>query len=303
MGRLKYLFCREYDVTSELRVPSRTALVVVALLVVVSSGGYGLLVHDPAPASPASGPIPTDAPLDLAGATDDSAFSASVRFDTSSADGFSLRRRWAFDGSATVESITFDGGHAGTVGNVEYRTADATYRRYHAADPSAFESNLRSADGVVRIDEAAQVYYALSESRETPDGVTSVGLPLSTLSSVGFRRVGTSTYQGREVVEYAPRTGWTTYRHDRTPGESRLVSAYVESASGTVLVDAETGTPYVANVSAELVHADSWADVLRYELLHPDFRIDVSYRADLNGSVGETPAWVTETRWNESATN
>lgn len=287
---------------SSLRVPSRTALAVVAAMIIVSSGGYGLLVHDPAP-DPSVGPIPTDAPLDLAGATDDSAFVASVSLETSSADGFSLRRQWAFDGSAMVEEVTFEGGHSGTVRNIEYRTADAVYRRYHIADSSAFESNLASADDVVRVDEAAQVYYALSENDETPDGATSVGLPLSTLSSVGFARVGTSTYQGREVVEYEPRTGWTAYRHERSSGESRIVSAYVESASGTVLVDAETGTPYVANVSAEFVHADSWADVLRYDLLRRDFRVDVSYRADLNGSTGETPAWVDGIQESESAAN
>ena len=281
---------------SESRFSSRTALVVAAL-VIVSSAGYGLFVHDPAPASPAPGPITADAPLDLAAAAADSTFAASMSYETFGPEGFSVRRQWAFDGSTMRSRITFEGGGSGTVENVVYGTADATYRRYHAADPSVFESRLESAENVVGADEAARVYYVAAGSDGAPDGTMTPGLPFSVLSSIGFERVGTTTYQGREVVEYTPETGWTKRRHDRYPGESKVVSAYVESASGTVLVDAETGTPYVANVSATLAYADSWAVVL----LHGGRRVDVTYRVDLNGTVDEAPAWVTRIRANESA--
>lgn len=148
---------------------------------------------------------------------------------------------------------------------------------------------MRRLDGDERLvsqDNESMTAVVVDPDEDTPGG--GVGLLLTVLEYPGYERTGATTYEGREVVVYAAKSGWYTTENV----DSGRTAYHIESASGVLYVDADTDQLLYANVTFQFVRAETWGESLLGKHLRGD-AVTTSIDIDVDpGSRNVTrPEW------------
>ncbi len=169
---------------------------------------------------------------------------------------------------------------------VTYVRGDASYRRQTWSNASVYQERRANYDrrrsiDLVRASNSTQSVYWIENHSDLGAEDLSDGLSVTPLSILPYERAGTTTYQGRDVVRYVPGTGWVG-------SDSGTPEARIHSASGEILVDAETGSLLYADVDATYVPARTWGEAL----FESDVDLSVEYRVETDADRPEAPPWV-----------
>ena len=255
------------------------AVTVVAVLVVVSASLWALFLYQP-DAEPADPPFTVeDPPVDgnyrvvgqMQSTSDSGVYNVeSTRtYAPGDPEVTVLRRTMGADGESTF---------------VSYVRGNRSYNRQTWSNASAFDERRESytwARDPVRVSNSTQSIYWIDNETDHDETSRSDALSVSPLELLPYERAGTTTYQGRNVVRYEPKTGWVGT-------ESGHPQARVTAASGEVLVDAETGTLLYADVDATLTPARTWGEFI----FGSELDVSVQYWIETGVDRPDAPPWV-----------
>ncbi|MFB6296756.1 MAG: hypothetical protein ABEH66_07975 [Halobacteriales archaeon] len=272
----------------------RRVLAVLAVVVVVTGGAAGLFLYHPAPGTPSSAPFATDDPpvpvngsYRVVGQTratqrgEGTTYAERTRTYVPGEPAVALGR-WTFGGGADRTTVSYY--QRGTTEYVRQTWANVSeYRssREHLSNQTRSEGDFFHAVNITR------TIYRTETREKGVDAAPAGSIALSALATLPYERRGTTTYRGREVVRYVPRTGWVTRGTD-----GNTLSARVGAASGEMLVDPATGAVLFADVEATTTQADTWGRVL----MEPAITLSVEYRVTPGVENPGSPPWIREMR-------
>lgn len=254
-------------------------------MVVVAGVGWGLFVHDPAPAEPNRPAFLSPPGEPLEPPTDNESYRLTARFQSTdpSVNDMVVRQREYVPGRQPVVKDSQVASDGEIVQSVTYRTGSRKYTRETFDDARSFR---RSLDGerVAAADRTSLTAYEL-DAAEAPPASIEPKQALEKLYLLGYEKAGQTTVDGETVDRYVPVSGWTTTAREDGSGHRTL---YVRRAEGEVLVDPEDGAILRSEVSASIIEADTWADVMTGNA----YSISVEYEVDTGIEEVRRPPWV-----------
>lgn len=223
---------------------NRRWIIALGVVVVGVAVLYGLFGYQPATAA-------TGAPFD--DAEPDGSYAATMALSTNG------NRFVAFD----IIDDEPDGQilHTTAFENVTYTTYwhdNRSVTRSESRTETQYERMRRLDQGerLVRQDNESMTAVVVDTDEDSPGG--GEGLLLTVLEYPGYERTGTTTYDGRDVLVYAARSGWYTTENR----ESERTAYHIDSASGVLYVDADTEQLLYTNVTFQFVPAETWGEYL-----------------------------------------
>ncbi len=283
-ARMAHLLPRDGDDLQALVGDQQLQVVGATILIVLAASVWGLFLYQP-------DPKPSDPPFTVDEPPADGSYRAESQMHTTGGPERSyLQSTYTYvpGDPAIAMSRSIRGTTDDQAMVVNYWRGNRTYVRQTWTDATEYRDHLEllgDGEDVVRTSDSMQSIYKLRHNEGQISPSPRDNLLTSVLSMLPYERDGTVTYAGRDVVRYEPTTGWTA----RKPNPDVDPQTYrVRSASGEVLVDAETGALLYADVDATIVPAETWSDVLT----EPDLNLHIEYRVETGVNRPRRPPWV-----------
>ncbi|MEF8773922.1 MAG: hypothetical protein V5A23_06965 [Halobacteriales archaeon] len=263
----------------------RLPAVLLVLVVVAATLGWGLFVHHPAPGDPDRPAFLPSPGEPLAAPAENESYRLTITMESEGLAGEVVRQRTYVPRRPPVVKDTRLSPGGEVVQSITYRSGRTRYVRRTYDDAATFREAVTTTNGAVTADQASLTSYRL-ETATRPAATIEPGPALRGLSLLGYERQGTTTYDGETAIRYEPTSGWVT-RPSRSGDAGQ--SLYVRQASGFVIVDADTGAIRAADVSGSVVRADSWGGVMTADA----FTLDVEFEVEtgIEAAVSRPP-WV-----------
>jgi hypothetical protein len=263
------------------RVP---AILLVATLVVTSLG-WGLFVHEPAPSKPEQPSFLSKPGEPLPGPAENQSYQVTVKLESNDPNvpDTVVRQKRYVPGTQPVVKDSQVSSNGDVVQYVTYRSGTHQYTRRTYEDAKSLRRHVAKRE-VAKVERASLTSYERDPANR-PAAAIRPQRALLGLYMFRYEKRGTTTYQGRTVQKFVPVTGWNT-RVDRQTGARE--SLYVRETEGEVLVDPDSGAILKATVSGSVIEANTWNGVMTGDAVS----ITVHYTVDTDIETVSRPPWV-----------